>query len=290
MGEYYGVVREGQDDHLEHLFGFGKKKGSQKKNHKYLARIQSGKGWRYIYDAAELAAYKAGGAAKAVGNTAKGAARAVGNAAGMDKKRDLDKKFRESERIRKGIASTRGKYNVYNPDDPIERARNSAYKRSTEKVIKARDAYDKTLLGKAEAVGDVAKRAGNAAGNAAKKAGKSLRNINIENPIKIKTVGGAAKAVGNAALKKNPVGKAIDKKFTITKDAKIAKRNAESKKKFLERAEFNRKSGGKLAEAHTKEFLNKPKRIERRTREATGASPNLHSGDWYYDEMAQNKG
>ena len=272
MSEYYAVVREGQDDHLEHLFGFGKKKGSQKKNHKYLARIQSGKGWRYIYNAAELAAYKAGGAV------------------GIDKKKDLDKKFRESERIRKGIASKRGKYNVYNPDDPIERARNAAYKRSTEKVIKARDAYDKTLLGKAEVVGDVAKRAGNAAGNAAKKAGKSLRNINIENPIKIKTVGGAAKAVGNAALKKNPIGKAIDKKFAISRDAKIAKRNAESKKKFLERAEFNRKSGGKLAEAHTNEFLNKPKRIERRTREATGASPNLHSGDWYYDEMAQNKG
>lgn len=165
MSEYYAVVREGQNDHLEHLFGFGSKKGSQKKNHKYIARVQVGKGWKYFYTAAELAAYKAG-----------------------------------------------------------------------------------------------------------------------------KTVGGAAKAVGNAALKKNPVGKAIDKKFTITKDAKIAKRNAESKKKFLERAEFNRKSGGKLAEAHTNEFLNESKRVERRTREATGASPNLHSGDWYYDEMAQNKG
>ena len=33
MSEYYAVVREGQDDHLEHFFGFGKK-GSKKKNHK----------------------------------------------------------------------------------------------------------------------------------------------------------------------------------------------------------------------------------------------------------------
>lgn len=165
MSEYYAVTREGDDDHLEHLFGFGSRKGSQKANHKYVARVQVGNGWKYFYSTAELAAYKAG-----------------------------------------------------------------------------------------------------------------------------KTVGGAAKTVGNVALKKNPIGKAIDKKFSISRDAKIAKRNAESKKKFLERAEYNRKSGGPLAEAHTNEFLNKPKRIERRTREATGESPNLRSGNSYYDAMAQNKG
>lgn len=33
MAGYYAVVRKGQDDYLEHIFGFGKKKGSQKKNH-----------------------------------------------------------------------------------------------------------------------------------------------------------------------------------------------------------------------------------------------------------------
>lgn len=165
MSEYYAVTREGDNDHLEHLFGFGSRKGSQKANHKYVARVQVGNGWKYFYSTAELAAYKAG-----------------------------------------------------------------------------------------------------------------------------KTVGGAAKTVGNVALKKNPIGKAIDKKFSISRDAKIAKRNAESKKKFLERAEYNRKSGGPLAEAHTNEFLNKPKRIERRTREATGDSPNLRSGNSYYDAMAQNKG
>ena len=165
MSEYYAVTREGDDDHLEHLFGFGSRKGSQKANHKYVARVQVGNGWKYFYSTAELAAYKAG-----------------------------------------------------------------------------------------------------------------------------KTVGGAAKTVGNVALKKNPIGKAIDKKFSISRDAKIAKRNAESKKKFLERAEYNRKRDGSLAEAHTNEFLNKPKRIERRTREATGDSPNLRSGNSYYDAMAQNKG
>lgn len=85
MSEYYAVIRSGEDDHLEHLFGFGSKKGSQKKNHKYIARVQVGKGWRYFYDTAELAAYKAGktvsGAANAAGKAVSGAAKAVGRAA-----------------------------------------------------------------------------------------------------------------------------------------------------------------------------------------------------------------
>lgn len=101
MTEYYAVVREGQDDHLEHLFGFGKK-GGQKKNHKYLARIQSGKGWRYIYDAAELAAYKAGGAAKkagnAVGKVADGAYARVQSATNS-KVREAGKKYKESKQM-----------------------------------------------------------------------------------------------------------------------------------------------------------------------------------------------
>lgn len=222
MSDYYAVVREGQDDHLEHLFGFGRKKGSQKKNHKYVARVQVGNGWKYFYSTAELAAYKAGGAAK-------GAARAVGNAVGIDKKKDLDKKFRESERIRKGIASKRGKYNAYNPDDPIERARNSAYKRSTEKVIKARDAYNKTLLGKADAAGDLAKRAAKAAGSAAKGAAKGAANTTI-NTINAagSAVGGAATKVLARAKKANPI------KVTTGEEARkaIEKRRKEREKMF----------------------------------------------------------
>lgn len=222
MSEYYAVVREGQDDHLEHLFGFGSRKGSQKKNHKYVARVQVGNGWKYFYSTAELAAYKAGGAAK-------GAARAVGNAVGIDKKKDLDKKFRESERIRKGIASKRGKYNAYNSDDPIERARNSAYKRSTEKVIKARDAYNKTLLGKADAAGDLAKRAAKAAGSAAKGAAKGAANTTI-NTINAagSAVGGAATKVLARAKKANPI------KVTTGEEARKAneKRRKEREKMF----------------------------------------------------------
>ena len=249
MSEYYAVIREGQDDHLEHLFGFGSRKGSQKANHKYVARVQVGNGWKYFYSTAELAAYKAG---KTVG----GAAKAVGNAVGIDKKKDLDKKFRESERIRKGIASKRGKYNVYNPDDPIERARDAAYKRSTEKVIKARDAYDKTLLGKADAAGDLAKRAArasakavgnaakgsanaaisaiNTAGNAASTASKVLnraKKVKISNPIKITTGEEARKANEKRRKEREKMFSSNNYKTTTKKFGPLTIRVARKKKK-----------------------------------------------------------
>lgn len=81
MGNYYAVVRKGQDDYLEHVFGFGKKKGSQKKNHKYVARVPDGDGYRYFYSHAEYAAYQAKQAAGTVGDAAKGAAGVIGGAA-----------------------------------------------------------------------------------------------------------------------------------------------------------------------------------------------------------------
>ena len=81
MSKYYAVVRSGQGDYLEHFFGFGSKKGSERKNHKYVARVKEGDSYRYFYSHAEYAAYQAKQAAGAVGNAAKGAAGAVGNAA-----------------------------------------------------------------------------------------------------------------------------------------------------------------------------------------------------------------
>lgn len=102
MSDYYAVVREGQDDHLEHLFGFGRKKGSQKKNHKYVARVLVGNGWKYFYSTAELAAYKAGGAVKkagnAVGKAADGAYARVQSATNS-KVREAEKKYKESKRM-----------------------------------------------------------------------------------------------------------------------------------------------------------------------------------------------
>lgn len=53
MGDYYGVSRS--DEYLEHAWGVSK--GGQRKNHKYIMRVKSGSGWRYLYTPAEVAAY-----------------------------------------------------------------------------------------------------------------------------------------------------------------------------------------------------------------------------------------
>ena len=69
----YRVIRTGQsDDHFEHaLFGGGRQKGAQNKNHKYLARAWWQNKWRYAYTQAEVAALQNLGKAKqAVKDTA----------------------------------------------------------------------------------------------------------------------------------------------------------------------------------------------------------------------------
>ena len=53
MAEYYAIERKG--DSLSHFFGL--KKGAQKKNHKYIARITEGDHYRYFYTQAEWDAY-----------------------------------------------------------------------------------------------------------------------------------------------------------------------------------------------------------------------------------------
>lgn len=79
----YRVIRTGQsDDHIEHaLFGGGRQKGAQNKNHKYLARAWWQNKWRYAYTQAEVAALqnlgKAKQAAKDVGDKAKAGAAKV---------------------------------------------------------------------------------------------------------------------------------------------------------------------------------------------------------------------
>lgn len=79
----YRVIRTGQsDDHFEHaLFGGGRQKGAQNKNHKYLARAWWRNKWRYAYTQAEVAALqnlgKARETAKNVGDKAKAGAAKV---------------------------------------------------------------------------------------------------------------------------------------------------------------------------------------------------------------------
>ena len=96
----YRVIRTGQsDDHFEHaLFGGGRQKGAQNKNHKYLARAWWQNKWRYAYTQAEVAALqnlgKARQTAKDVGDKAKAGAakvtKAVSDVASGKYARDVD--------------------------------------------------------------------------------------------------------------------------------------------------------------------------------------------------------
>ena len=183
MSEYYAVVREGQDDHLEHLFGFGKK-GGQKKNHKYLARIQSGKGWRYIYDAAELAAYKAGKAGNAVKGAAKSVDKAIGVGALIRKNKAsktldaADKKQKHLFKLGTTMAATDPKYN---PNGKLEKSiarkftdATRAKNESSKRYAKASSDFDKSILGKV-ANSSVAKAVGKATYSVKKTADKTKK-------------------------------------------------------------------------------------------------------------------
>ena len=164
MGEYYGVRRTGDEPYIEH---WGVPKGWTKQGHKYLARLVSntGKGYRYIYSQAELAAAKAGKLAR---QTGKSVAKATGLTARNRAQATAARANKMTHPSGKGQAQP-------NP-------RNARMARATAKRAKA--AYDKTLLGRAEnafnsarkAVGDAASEAGRQANKTYKAARKGVMN------------------------------------------------------------------------------------------------------------------
>lgn len=184
MSEYYAVIRDGQDDHLEHLFGFGSRKGSQKANHKYIARVQVGNGWKYFYNTAELAAYKAGGAVKKAGN-------AVGKAAGgayekaqlagsaylrgrKENAQDAGARYRASKNVYRDLHRA-GQLNSNNFRDVAVRDMNKNYR----KAQAANQEYkrERAKAGPIAAVRKAAKAADNAIGVSARRYAKSTRDV-----------------------------------------------------------------------------------------------------------------
>lgn len=164
MGEYYGVRRTGDEPYIEH---WGVPKGWTKQGHKYIARLVSntGKGYRYIYTQAELAAAKAG---KLAGQAGKSVAKATG----------LTARNRAQATAARANKMTHPSGNGQAQPNP----RNARMARATAKRAKA--AYDKTLLGRAEnafnsarkAVGDAASEAGRQANKTYKAARKGVMN------------------------------------------------------------------------------------------------------------------
>lgn len=187
MSEYYAVVREGQDDHLEHLFGFGKK-GSKKKNHKYFARVQVGSKYRYFYNPAEYAVYQAGKAAGGVASGAKGAAKNVDKAIGVGaliRKKKASKAFDAADKSQKHLfklGTTMAATDPhYNPNGKLEKGINRklldatrAKNESSKRYAKASSDFDKSILGKV-ANSSVAKAVGKATYSVKKTADKTKK-------------------------------------------------------------------------------------------------------------------
>lgn len=180
MGEYYGV-RMKDDPDGEYLQHWGVPKGFQRKAHKYLARLVTPSGYRYIYNQAQLAAAKAG---RAISGAASSTANAVGNAIGINQRNRAQAATARARRISGG----RGR------EQSVQAIKRGRMANATAK--RAQNAYDKTLLGRAEkAFNSVRKSVGGALDDAGRYASKQARNIQ-------KSAGrmarGAGKAVGDA--------------------------------------------------------------------------------------------
>lgn len=202
---YYGVRRDGDDDHLEHLFGIG----GQRKKHKYLMRVQSGDGYRYLYTPAEVAAYKAGSAVSAVRGAANTVGKTVGSAAGSvaDKVSGAIgiKQYKNMKTTGKMFKSAHNNYakNVaavtamiatdkhFTPGGRYEKGWANTLKNNQKEVAvtaakynRAKQQYDKSLMGKVSnsVVGKAAgagvkgiKSVGGKIGNLGKKASQKIK-------------------------------------------------------------------------------------------------------------------
>lgn len=177
MGEYYGV-RTKDDPDGEYLQHWGVPKGFQREAHKYLARLVTPSGYRYIYNQAQLAAAKAG--------------RAIGNAIGLNQRNRAQQATARAQRISGG---NKGR------EQSVQRIKRARMAKATAK--RAQSAYDKTLLGRAEkafnsarkGISDATSGAQKAFNDAGRQASRQARSIQRNVTRTAQNVG---KAVGDA--------------------------------------------------------------------------------------------
>lgn len=177
MGEYYGV-RMKNDPDGEYLQHWGVPKGFMREGHKYLARLVTPSGYRYLYTQAQVAAAKAG--------------RAIGNAIGLNQRSRAQQATARAQRISGG---NKGR------EQSVQGIKRARMAKATAK--RAQSAYDKTLLGRAEkafnsarkGISDAASGAQKAFNDAGRYASKQARNIQRNVSRTAQNVG---KAVGDA--------------------------------------------------------------------------------------------
>lgn len=195
MGEYYGV-RMKNDPDGEYLQHWGVPKGFMREGHKYLARLVTPSGYRYLYTQAQVAAAKAG--------------KAIGNAIGLNQRNRAQQATARAQRISGG---NKGR------EQSVQGIKRARMAKATAK--RAQSAYDKTLLGRAEKARENAGRAISGAGRAISDAvNRPLRNA-IGNTATMKRIDQAQAKRGRNARKektqqarvnaKQPTGSAVAK-------------------------------------------------------------------------------
>ena len=210
----YRVIRTGQsDDHFEHaLFGGGRQKGAQNKNHKYLARAWWQNKWRYAYTQAEVAALqnlgKARQAAKDVGDKAKAGAakvtKTVSDVASGKYARDVDSRAdRYAESAAQRSAASKRQSASGREQQEMYRTANKVAEYNEEKANK----FTNKLTGKSKMYKEAATSDRNAAKTAAAE-GSRLISMSRENSAAARS---DAKKAAEAEAEKNTAAYKISK-------------------------------------------------------------------------------
>lgn len=155
-------VFEKNDDYLEHLLGLGYKK--ERKNHKYIKKIDTPKGPRYFYTYADLKAYYAGQRAKdKLGfdeRDRRNAAKASYEKAAKDRQKLAtdysNARFRDSSLIK---PSAKNSSSTDALKEELDKAR-SVEKKAQEELQKSEMDYSKTALGKFDNLVQMVKKFG----------------------------------------------------------------------------------------------------------------------------------
>lgn len=199
MGEYYGV-RMKDDPNGEYLQHWGVPKGFMREGHKYLARLVTPSGYRYLYTQAQVAAAKAG--------------KAIGNAIGLNQRNRAQQATARAQRISGG---NKGR------EQSVQGIKRARMAKATAK--RAQSAYNKTLLGRAEKAFNSARKgisdAVDTAGKQANQLYKTAKNVpaNADRALR--------NAIGNTAIMKR-----IDR-------AQRNKKAAGYKQRMLDRTDYN---------------------------------------------------
>lgn len=233
-----------ETDHLDELYHWNPFKGKEKKEHKYVARVELGNGkYRYFYSQAEYMAYKVGkglsdagkgvadaastagksiaGAAntagKAISSTAKGAVDYARDKIGLADRDDIA--AYESRRDKAQIQYNDFIYGKAKPSYERTGAYTGNYlgkrvSRDQAQVDDAKERYGKTAAGTVE---NAAKATGKAVGSAAKSVGNVAKAVG-------KTVQSAPRNIANAA---KATAESVYKNSGLPLRPKVAKANHE---------------------------------------------------------------